>query len=714
MVKAAIVSPSPAKAKRSNKKTNVASTPVRSGASNSDAIVAQKVVDKTKAQYATTLQYIARYCAESQDYKSAVDQNGDLILPMTMANLRGFMGDMGAEREDKTVKSISTVTGYCTVIKYYTRKKAPLSQEQVTFFKDYHEGYKRVVAQKKLKGQMKKNEGKVGISFHFYQALCKVALFASEARSSFSSFVHLFCILCWNLFARSISVAELRTHHFTWDNDCIVIDMSLQKGDQTGESIEPKHLFANPYEPSICVVLALALHMFSVAFRPDNDDKDLLFLGSPYDVFSKWLPTALQTIAKFAVLGYLISDFGTHSFRKGIATFCSGFIGGPSVIAIFQRAGWSLGQVQDRYITFSDGGDQLCGRVAAGLNFNGGSKFAVLPPHFDRADILSAEEWNEIVPGYAAYPLGFQTCMPYLLASLVFHWDWLNEKDEQGKMKNISPHHPIFHCRVVSSGIVTKLKGNVIGNVTSGKCTVTGMTATGIPPHVDLHRQIEDLRAENLLLRRQAQENHNEVMEKLPTLVTEKVLENVRVEGVQQMSRNDLECMMTGMFEKYSVLQASSSEPAVAPAASHIVRGIDGWPGYTWGGKMGRSVPQYWTFPRANVKPVCDLFMTGQMHAESPIRPFRFIVSATLPRNEQSYFSRGEQVFVSLKKVAIEIGVVEKMTDFDSMTIIKWDSVFAAAFDYAITKIELAIRKPIAKAGEMSVNTFYNYLKHIN
>lgn len=618
----AVVSPSPAKGKRSSKHSTEATTPVitsvRSGAVNSDAIVAQKVVDKTKAQYATTLQYITHYCA--QHYPSAVDKDGVLILPMTMENLRNFLGDMGSERDDKTVKAISTVTGYCTVIKFYTKLKVlQLPPEQVSFFKDYHEGYKRLVAQKKLKGHMKKTEGKVGISFHFYQALCKVALFASEARSSFSSFVHLFCILCWNLFARSISVSELRTHHFCWDNDCIVIDMSLQKGDQTGENIEPKHLFANPYEPSVCVVLALALHMFSVAFRPDDDNKDLLFLGSPYDVFSKWLPTALEKIAQFAVLGYLISDFGTHSFRKGIATFCSGFIGGPSVIAIFQRAGWSLGQVQDRYITFSDGGDQLCGRVAAGLNFNGGSKFAVLPPHFDRADILTAAEWNEIVPGYGDYPLGFQTCLPYMLASLVFHWEWLNEKDDAGKLKNISDNHPIFQCRVVSSGIINKLKPNVIGNVTTGKCEVTGMTATGIPPHIDLHRQIEDLKEENRRLLRQSQENHVEVMEKLPTLVTEKVLENVRVEGVQQMSRNDLESMMTGMFEKYSAIHVAASAPPAAVAGQPVVASnVNGWPAYSWGSKMLRSVPEGWKFPRANVKPVCDLFVTGQMHEKSP------------------------------------------------------------------------------------------------
>jgi hypothetical protein len=42
-------------------------------------------------------------------------------------------------------------------------------------------------------------------------------------------------------------------------------------------------------------------------------------------VFSKWLALAIPNVMK---LGHQVSDYGTHSFRKGIATFTAGFIGG--------------------------------------------------------------------------------------------------------------------------------------------------------------------------------------------------------------------------------------------------------------------------------------------------------------------------------------------------------------------------------------------------
>jgi hypothetical protein len=79
----------------------------------------------------------------------------------------------------------------------------------------------------------------------------------------------------------------------------------------------------------------MALHVLSTQFNPDNDDKALIFLGTPYDLFCKWLPKALE---KLGNIGYDVADFGTHSFRKGIATYCSGFIAGLGAETICVRA----------------------------------------------------------------------------------------------------------------------------------------------------------------------------------------------------------------------------------------------------------------------------------------------------------------------------------------------------------------------------------------
>ena len=65
-----------------------------------------------------------------------------------------------------------------------------------------------------------------------------------------------------------------------------------------------------------------------------------------------------------------------------------------SAVNVYLRAGWSLGNVQDRYIFAGAGGDQIVGRAAAELPIKD-MLFAVLPPHFSNEDLklLNGHVW---------------------------------------------------------------------------------------------------------------------------------------------------------------------------------------------------------------------------------------------------------------------------------------------------------------------------------
>ena len=405
------------------------STSRKRGLENAQAVIDNEITPETAATYDGVVKFIEKEIRNIQP--AALDANGKLKIPMNFIHFQEFFGTMAEEREDKTVRAVSTLGTYANAIKsLHIRAGSRLSQEHYEYCKRFSGGFKRVVARKKDEGVMKQKEGKVPVTLAIYIGLCKIALFICGVRSAFSCFIHLFLILCWNLFSRSVSVSGLRTTHLHWSNDAMVVDYALHKSDQAGDHITPKHVFANVFEPCMCPILALAMHIFCRTYRPGEQDSNKIFSGTPYDIFSKWLPTAFADLNIFT--GLDSEDFGTHSFRKGVTSFCAGFLGGPSVIAIFLRAGWSLGQVQDRYIQFCEGGDQLAGRIAAGLNFNSGANFAVLPPHFaDNA--LTPEEWLELLPYYNEYPSNFQVVLQYLLASLVYHWDWISETDENGK-----------------------------------------------------------------------------------------------------------------------------------------------------------------------------------------------------------------------------------------------------------------------------------------
>ncbi|EGZ07135.1 hypothetical protein PHYSODRAFT_382146, partial [Phytophthora sojae] len=80
--------------------------------------------------------------------------------------------------------------------------------------------------------------------------------------------------------------------------------------------------------------------------------------------------------------GLVPSDIGTHSARKGSATFVSSCSnGGPSAAAICIRAGWKLLGVQDTYTRYESAGDCIVGRYVTGLPFDD-TGFAILPPFF--------------------------------------------------------------------------------------------------------------------------------------------------------------------------------------------------------------------------------------------------------------------------------------------------------------------------------------------
>ena len=88
------------------------------------------------------------------------------------------------------------------------------------------------------------------------------------------------------------------------------------------------------------------------------------------------------------------------------------------------------------------GSDNLCGRAATGLNINS-IDFGALPPHFwteDAAPLLTVQEWVELVPDFERYPDSFRQVLPFLLASVIYHREWLES--------NLHRDHPLFISRV--------------------------------------------------------------------------------------------------------------------------------------------------------------------------------------------------------------------------------------------------------------------------
>jgi hypothetical protein len=226
------------------------------------------------------------------------------------------------------------------------------------------------------------------------------------------------------------------------------------------------------HHPEICPILTLAVYVFAKGMQ--RDGSNMLFGENSEKRFSQWLHNVCSSNEQEILnMGVYISEIGTHSFRKGVSTYLGSQPGGPSPISVFLRAGWSLGRVQSRYIFENEGGDQFVGRAATGLPLTD-IKFASLPPHFISEQILTTAQWEEILPGYSNfYPVQFRTALPYLLASLVYHRNYIRQ--------NYATTHPYFLTRLWRSNLLEQLASQV--HVGIGINSVTSMEATGIPPY---------------------------------------------------------------------------------------------------------------------------------------------------------------------------------------------------------------------------------------
>jgi hypothetical protein len=248
------------------------------------------------------------------------------------------------------------------------------------------------------------------------------------------------------------------------------------------------HVYANPITPSLCPVLSLAILLFTTPSRASNQ----LFegAGAQDERYSKLMHRVLKglTDSEQQLLGSSAKAeyFGTHSMRKGSPSYVLGLNGGPAVTHVYLRARWSLGNVQDRYIMSAGGGDQFTGRCVSGLPW-ADRKFGTLPPHFPPSvlsQLCDNHVYEQLLPCYSRWPSSFKQCIPWFLASIVYHEPWLRQ--------NLDSQHPLFHTTLFAADYITQLglRGEVL--LGEGQCAVTGLTASGLPPTIAIANQVAE------------------------------------------------------------------------------------------------------------------------------------------------------------------------------------------------------------------------------
>ena len=154
--------------------------------------------------------------------------------------------------------------GFLSAFKYLHDEQNPAMEipaETKRNLSKFMSGYKRKIASKKENGEMKSQEGKDPFKMESYKFICECLLKVLPVMLAMS--LHLFCVLCWNLIARSISVSKLRYENMTWEADALVIRLNKMKNDQEGSNVQDRRIYANPINPSICAILSFGLLVVS-------------------------------------------------------------------------------------------------------------------------------------------------------------------------------------------------------------------------------------------------------------------------------------------------------------------------------------------------------------------------------------------------------------------------------------------------------------------
>jgi hypothetical protein len=294
-----------------------------------------------------------------------------------------------------------------------------------------------------------------------------------------------------------------------------------------------------------------------------------------------------------------------------------------------------------------------------------------------------------------AYPARVRGCLPLLLASLVYHYEFLD--------KNLGTHDRLRSSRVWTSGSLTVLKGKVL--IVRGRCVSTGMTATGIPPHIVQALATTELKDTMI---QQSTAIRNDIGQ-MPELLSNEILGRFQVNGAVPVTAQGVQAMLTQMQNQIVAElggRGGGAGAGIGALAAAPPRVAVKW--LTWHHpSKGRfcSVPPYFSFPKTlTIKPCWDLYLHG--NAVERIRPFRLI-------EPQDMANHKDQCRLSNMKVScrfILTHVAETHSNVLEMSEAETDVVFAETWPKAAEKLANADTRREKIRGELCMTTVYKLI----
>ena len=510
----------------------------------------------------------------------------------------------------------------------FSQSKTELSpqvqQGLMTFFK----GLRR---SRLIDGSTNARSGKEPLEFELFRFLGFQLLRSGRKQHSFA---HLFLTLSWNLMSRASNTVKIMYDHLSWKQDALQVVFLQQKNDQFGDKPKDgKSVFSNILMPEIDVMFSLGVYFVSFGF----DESGRLFSGkNQYERYRKILGEVFHELVVATELerrGLKPEDLGSHSTRKGAATFVSGgSTACPSASAIHLRAGWALGGVEKRYIRFEKAGDAHVRRAVCGLP-SASSQFGALPAHFPASTPQVATALNLV---FHQHPQKLRFILERCLASLVKNRDWaLEHMDKKSRL---------FTCALFTDDdLYRSLKSQVRFGESHPE---DSLQPTGIPPHVAILKQFEDVKSALVSLPDCIKENRSQCVTELLEELEMRALgsNTVTYHGLRETIRRVLE--ESGIQESIQALR-----PGVETARP--VQQVSQQQMYMWNGRF-RKIPENFNIPECSLKQAWVLWN----HGNKDICSFKKLTGSDFgTRTQQKRFCELKFMMTSLENQCRSFGL---------------------------------------------------------
>jgi hypothetical protein len=162
--------------------------------------------------------------------------------------------------------------------------------------------------------------------------------------------------------------------------------------------------------------------------------------------------------------------------------------------------------------------------------------------------------------------------------------------------------------------------------------------------------------------------------------------------------------------------RSNANNTALTPGMHNIIDGVpimstfptDGAFGITaagygwwcWGGKLNRSIPPHYQFPKGKVKTICDLFLFG----------------IPMERSDQQYVGKARVCFQTICQRAIDLNLVVNLEAIEVISHLAWNMLFSTVLVDIVSEYKSKTLKGVGPLELISFTTFYDFtseLKHI-